>query len=258
MGENDFSAFQMWGGHKDKLIEENSFFYEQAMKRLLVQFSDDDMERDAKSFADEAYQKMGQHFNPDIHDEGVFAEDAWSAGTEFYQLLVEMRDDVRLGLVATMFHNWEKELRDWLSHEVRHWNRSESLKRSIWEATLDDLFNLLKEINFDVRGKGYFPKLDACRLIINVFKHGDGKSLDDLDKRYPHYTAKSRESVFAAHLNMRLIDYKHVEISDADFKGFSDALSAFWRDMPDNVMASEVTRLPKWFRDALKNAQKSI
>lgn len=256
MAGRDFSAFQMWGGHKNKLIEENNFFYEQAMKRLLGQFADGDMARDAERFADETYEKMGQHFNPDVHDESSFAEDAWSAGTEFYQLLVEMRDDVRLGLVATMFHNWEKELRDWISHEVRHWNRSEMLKRSIWTATLDELYNLLKDIGFDVRAKAYYPSIDALRMVVNVFKHGDGTSLDNLDKHYPQFTAKSRESVFAKHLNIRLIDYKHVEITDADFKEFSGALSAFWLDMPDNVMASELTRLPKWFKDALKASQK--
>jgi hypothetical protein len=258
MAGHDFSAFQMWGGHKNKLIEENAFFFEQAMKRLLAQFTDQDMEQDAKRFADETYEKMGQYFNPDIHDEGSFAEDAWSAGTEFYQLLVEMRDDVRLGLVATMFHNWEKELRDWLSHEVRHWNRSELLKRSIWEATLDELFNLLKNIGFNVRGQGYFPQLDACRLVVNVFKHGDGKSLDALDKKYPQFTAKAQGSIFAANLNIRLIDYKHVEITDLDFKEFSEAIGSFWRDMPDNVMASEVNKIPKWFRDAIKNSKKVV
>lgn len=258
MPSHDFSAFQMWSGHKRKLIEENAFFYEQAMKRLLAQFTDQDMERDANRFADETYEKMGQHFNPDIHDESSFAEDAWSAGTEFYQLLVEMRDDVRLGLVATMFHNWDKELRDWLSHQVRHWNRSPSLKRSIWEATIDELFNLLKDIGFDVRSQPYFPQIDVCRLIVNVFKHGDGTSLDDLDNRYPQFTSKSQDSVFAAHLNIRLIDYKHVEITDSDFKWFSDALGEFWKGMPENVMASGVSRLPKWFRDAIKNSKKAI
>lgn len=37
--------------------------------------------------------------------------------------------------------------------------------------------------------KSYFPKLDACRLVVNVYKHGKGTALNQLRSRYPEYLA---------------------------------------------------------------------
>ena len=42
------------------------------------------------------------------------------------------------------------------------------------------------------------------------------------------------------------------KVSDEQFQAFSDAIVAFWRDVPQNVFASQVTDVPDWFGKAIK------
>lgn len=259
MAIRDQSAFQVPEYQRRKWIDETQFFYEQANKRLLAQFEDKILEADAEEHSLLAYERMGQRFDPDYHDPGCDAEVAYHEGVELYRLLSEMKNDVRLSMISTMFHNWEKELREWLMHEVKHWCSGEEVKKAIWEVTLDEIFNLLKVTGyFDVRSQIYFPVLDSFRLVVNVFKHGDGKSLRDLDQKFPRFTAGSRQGLYSTNLRMRILRHEHMIVTDADFADFSDALVKFWQGLPDNMMVSEIRSLPKWFRDAGKSAQKAI
>ncbi|MCQ4437932.1 hypothetical protein NO135_23300, partial [Clostridioides difficile] len=47
--------------------------------------------------------------------------------------------------------------------------------------------DLLESFGWPLRTTDYFRTLDACRLVVNVYKHGKGKSLDDLRARFPEY-----------------------------------------------------------------------
>lgn len=259
MAIRDKCAFQVPDYLRRKWVDETQFFYEQANRRLLSQFADQVLEADADEHASQAYEKMGQRFDPDLHDPGCDAEDAYHEGIELYRLLSEMKNDVRLSMISTMFHNWEKQLREWLMHEVRYWCPGEEVKNAIWEETLDEIFNLLKVTGYyDVRSQAFFPTLDSLRLVVNVFKHGDGKSLRNLDQKFPRFTARSHQGFYAKSLRMRILRHEHMVVTDADFAEFSDALVQFWQGLPDNMMVSEIRALPKWFRDAGKFAQKAV
>lgn len=246
----DLSAFQVPDYLRSRWIEETQFFFDQANKRLLTQFADDTLEADAKSYSEAAYEKMGQRFDPDIHDPASDAEDAFHEGVEHYRLLSQMKKDVRLSMISTMYHIWEKELRDWLVQEVRYW-AGRPVGDVIWEQPIDYIFNLLKDAGYvDVRKENYFKALDALRLVVNVFKHGDGKSLKDLDKKYPNFTATANAGLFSKNLRMRVLKHEHMDVTDAHFDEFRGALISFWKSLPANMMVSEIKSLPKWFRDA--------
>ncbi|WP_051153599.1 hypothetical protein [Litoreibacter arenae] len=249
----DLSAFQVPDYLRRRWVEEATFFYDQANKRLLSQFADSVLKTDADEHAQLIYAKMGQRFDPELHDPGSDAEDAYHEGVELYRLLSEMKDDVRLSMIATMFHNWEKELREWLMHEVRHWHPGDAVKDAIWSVTLDEIYNLLKVTGyFDVRGQIFYSSLDSLRLVVNVFKHGDGQSLKQLDSKFPRFTARSHQGFYSSNLRMRILRHEHMVVTDADFLEFSQALILFWEGLPDNIMVSELKSLPKWFRDARK------
>lgn len=248
----DQSAFQVPDYLRVRWVDETKFFFDQASNRLLTQFADEILSADAEAHSNAVYEKMGQRFDPDYHDPGADAEDAYHEGVELYRLLARMKDDVRLSMISTMYHNWEKELRDWLVREVHYW-AGESVGAAIWEQTLDEIWNLLKVTGFlDVRAQSFFQALDAQRLVVNVFKHGDGKSLRDLDKKYPRFTASANSGFYSQNLRMRILRHEHMVVTDADFKDFCNALVSFWESLPSNMMVSDIKTLPKWFRDAAK------
>jgi len=207
-----YVLFQMWGPFRQSLIDSHLFYVEQARKRLLSQFND--IEREADRAAEEWLEQHSHRFDPDRHDPGAFYEAANDAGIEFYQLLCDMRDRTRLSVVAGIFHEWDKQLRDWLVREVRHWHRGDAVVSKIWTVDFGKIADLLESLGWNIRGEEYFNKLDACRLVVNVYKHGEGKSLADLKKNYPEYLDDPSGAVGVVISGKDWLDHTHLLVSE--------------------------------------------
>jgi len=241
--------FQMWEPCRQSLIRGHLFYVEQARKRLLSQF--DGIETDADRAADEWLEQSSQHFDPDKHDPGDFYEAANDVGIEFYGLLNDMREQTRLSVVAGMFHEWDKQLRDWLVREIQHWHRGDNVALRIWSVDFAQIADLLERFGWNLRTASYFSTLDACRLMVNVYKHGEGKSLDNLRNSFPEYLDDPFKGLVGALSDTKYRDHTHLKVSDGQFQAFSDAILAFWRDVPEKVFDSQLTDVPDWFDKAI-------
>lgn len=240
--------FYIWEPFRQSLIRGHLFYVEQARKRLLSQF--DDISKEADKAAAEWLEKNNHHFDPDRHDPGEFYEAAHEHSIEFYQMLSDMRNQTRLSVVAGMFHEWDKQLRDWLIKEIQHWHRGEKVHSKIWSVNFGDLADLLESMGWNIRSTTYFNKLDACRLVINVYKHGDGKSLADLKQNYSDYLLDPFGGSGGLFSEKEYLNYTHLTVSDAQFQEFSDAIVAFWQGVPERFFSTQVTSVPDWFEKA--------
>lgn len=182
---SDLVLFYMWRGTRDAFIAEQNFYLGQAHKRLLSQFNNIDEE--ATNAADVYWDERGKNFDPDRDDEGVIAEDAYHAGGEQYRLLTEMYERTRLSVVAGMYHEWDKKLREWLIKESRHFGGREVVAEVLWRKPFDKIVELMDRLDWDISGKEYYRLLKACDLVVNVYKHGEGRSLETLKIQFPVY-----------------------------------------------------------------------
>ncbi|WP_299567520.1 hypothetical protein [uncultured Sulfitobacter sp.] len=248
--DSSYTAFHFWSGHRRHLIDEHNFFVSQARERLFSKFDDEEMKSAAEAHADETWEGMGRHFDPDRHDPGDFAEQAYEAGMDLYLSLCDMREQVLFAILVSIFHRWEKEIRDWLVREMQHWLPDETAFRRVWSSSFVEVLNLLKDLGLDVREKPYYKALDACRLMVNVHKHGDGKSLDDLKRRYPELIASEEEIGQDRELALLWKDHTSLQISVEQFEIVSDAIVQFWNDLPETITLGEIKKLPKWLLDA--------
>lgn len=244
----DFVAFQMWGPFRNQLVKAHTFYVAQAKKRLLTRFENIEEEADAEM---ERWLEQTSHlFDPDRHDPGDFYEKANDVGIEFYELLTEMRDRTRLSVIAGMYHEWDKQLREWLWREISHWHRGDELRRQIWAVDFVSLMELMNSLGWDVQSTPYYSDIDACRLIVNVYKHGEGKSFEQLRDRYPNYIehplARTSDTPWA----LSQTDYSHLKVSDEAVDVFSEAIINFWNNVPEHVSASTIVDVPKWFERA--------
>lgn len=244
-----YVLFQMWEPFRQSLIKGHLFYVEQAWKRLLSQF--DNIEADAEQAAKEWLERSEQHFDPDRHDPGDFLEAAHNVGIEFYGLLSDMREQTRLSIVAGMFHEWDKQLRDWLAREIQHWHRGNDATLKVWSADFGQIANLLESFGWNVRSTDYLRTLDACRLVVNVYKHGEGKSLNELRNSFPEYLDDPFSGSGGVFSDTKYRDHTQLKVSDDQFQAFSDAILAFWRGVPKNVLDSQMTDAPDWFAKAL-------
>jgi hypothetical protein len=248
---SDYALFQMWGPFRQSLIDGHLFYVDQARKRLLSQF--DDIESEAERAIEEWLERSSDNFDPDRHDPADICEAANDIGIEFYGLLSDMRDQTRLSVVAGMFHEWDKQLRDWLMREIRHWHRGDNVASKVWSADFGQIADLLECLGWKVRSAHYFRTLDACRLVVNVYKHGEGKSLVDLKQDYADYLDDPFHGAAGIIPAVEYCNHTHLKVSDEQFQAFSDAIVAFWRGVPENVLSSQTTDVPGWFEKAILN-----
>lgn len=248
--------FRMDPGYRDQLVEKHVFYVQQAKKRLLEQFTDAAISQEADGVADASWIRRGQNFNPDYDDPADGAEDAYHDGVWRYQLLMELRDNVRLNIVSGFFHTWEKTLREWVVRQVQFWHRGETVKVELWEKPIAHIFDLLKAFGWSIHAAQFFPAIDACRLIVNVHKHGDGRSLTELSDRYPNYLVHPLDTLRGDLSDMWFEPkHDHLKIDDADLDAFADAITAFWNQVPLEMFDQTGIDPPGWFMKAVKADQ---
>ncbi len=244
---SNYVLFQMWEPYRQSLIKSHQFYVEQARKRVLSQF--ENLEQEADKAGEEWLEQSSDRFDPDRHDPGDFYEAAHDFSIEFYQLLSDMRDQTRLSVTAGMFHEWDKKLRDWLVREIQHWHHGDTVPAKVWSADFGKIADLLESFGWKLRSTDYFKTLDACRVVVNVYKHGDGPSLKDLKQHYPEYLDDPLKGVRPS-WSEKLVNHTHLKVTDDQFQAFSDAIIAFWRDVPENVSGGE-EQVPDWFEKAI-------
>lgn len=232
MSGREWSAYQLVDSERELRVSEHRFYVDQAKTRLLSQFAN--IEAEADQAESEHWERSGQSFDPDWHDPGDLADAARDHGLEFYQLLSEMHDRTRLSVVAGMYHHWDKTFRRFLVREFR-WPKlviGDNTRRALWKLDSAKLERLLEAIGLDLSALACYPRIDAMRLVVNVFKHGEGKSLDDLQLRYPEFLRASSHG-------WNLFDDTDMEVSDVHVDDFAASIELFWRELPATVKFDE-------------------
>jgi hypothetical protein len=90
---------------------------------------------------------------------------------------------------------------------------------------------VLREFGWDVSSSDFLPLIDACRLIVNVYKHGNGQSLRDLAERYPRYLNLSTSC--DGERSDGFLKHEWLSVSSADFDAIANGLRAFWVPFPE-------------------------
>ncbi len=241
---SSYVFFHMMISFRDSLIEEHLFYVKQAQKRLLSSFAN--IDDDASKATEEWLKRAERFFNPQQDGPAQFYEQAEEEARKFYGLLSDMREQTRLSVVAGMFHQWDKELRDWLAREVAHWHAGQKAASAIWRADFDRVLDLLDGVGWKIRDKAFYHDLDACHLVVNVYKHGQGVSLNRLRERYPEFVV----DVFQRSLSARpwrtdlWSSPKDLKVREDQIKAISQAIVGFWKDAPDRVLDDEIEAFP--------------
>ena len=168
-----------------------------------------------------------------------------------------MRDRTRLSVVAGMYHEWDKHLRKWLTDEIRHWHLGEAVPKKVWAVDFGKLADLMEGLGWRVRAQSYFPKLNACRLVVNVYKHGKGNSFNELREKYPEYLPDPLSKISQTFSGLGYLDYTHLEVSEDQLQVFSDAIVAFWKDAPKDFFDHENLEFPEWLARAVSDDQQA-
>jgi hypothetical protein len=189
------------------------------------------------------------YFDPEVDDPYDIYEAVQDKSIELYQMLRDLQDRTRLSVIAGMYHEWDKQLRDWMTREMRHWHHGPAAKQAIWNADLPALLELIQSFDWDITALTCHNRLEAMRLVVNVFKHGEGTSLEKLKSRCPDFfpATGSINGGLPAHL----IDHSQMVVEDRHVEEFSEAIVTFWEAVPERIIAKDEIDPPRWFEKAI-------
>ena len=240
------TLFYMWSPFRESLIKSHHFYVEQSKKRLLSQFENLNVEAD--KYAQEWLDERSHLFDPDRHDPSDFYEHAYDASIEFHQMLSDMRNRAILSIISGIFHEWDKQLRDWLVKEVKHWNNSEAVEKAIWKVNFEDIIDLVDSAIVKTKMQNYYQSLDKCRLLVNAYKHGEGDSFQKLKSNYPEFF----RNLGLGNLGAYFYSHEDIQVSEKHIDEFSNAIVDFWKSIPQYVHDSDEIDVPNWFEKAYK------
>ena len=228
----------MWKGIKQRILQRHDFYVRQVREKVFVQFKD--IESEAEAYTDKEYERIGSMpaASDDI-DMSVVAEWANDRGQEYYGLLSDLKKQMVLGALAGIYHQWDKDLREFIERELAHNYEKNHVLKIAWDPNIGNVFDILSQFGWDVRADDWFADIEACRLIVSAYKHGKGRSLDELAKLYPAYLKNVLNefgSIFAT--ANRSPGHDWLEVSDEQFESLAAALRMFWVEFPERLFLS--------------------
>ena len=222
-----YMAFVM----RPHFVEQHNFYVAQTKKRVLARFRD--IEGDAHRYFEAEHKRFLKRRGDVNIDTDVLAKDAYDSARDHYWALVELRQQVILGVTAGLYHMWEKELRDFIARELALDLQQPELMKLAWLQPIDEIWNLFTRSGWAICLELFYPLIDACHLVVNVFKHGNGASLEKLKENFPYYLREPAGSLLT--LNPNFQDHTLLTVSEDDFIQIAGALRSFWRVIPERL-----------------------
>ncbi|WP_269900285.1 hypothetical protein [Paenalcaligenes faecalis] len=254
MEQSKFQTFYFADIDKSMVLGAHEFYVSEARNRVLTQFSDVVREKEAKEIENSYLDKRSKNFDPDLHDPADIYEDAYFEGLDRWLLLTEMQNTVTLGLTAGMYHQFDKALREKVVQEFSQLLDSDLISPIVWDLTFLQLIELLELIGMDIVNQDFFCYLDACRLVVNVYKHGIGNAHTNLISKYPEY-------YFYGKPEMDILfppNYKNLTVTERQFTNFANAITDFWKNIPERCCSSQFKEVPTWLDEKIKNQEKRL
>ena len=84
-----------------------------------------------------------------------------------------------------------------MERELSHAYDRDRVTKYVWRSDINKLFDTLEEFGWPIRQAQWVQLLNACRLIVNVYKHGKGQSLDELVRDHPQLARCQADSTRA-------------------------------------------------------------
>lgn len=250
MASDNFVTFWLARVDLPYFIEPHEFYVSEARRRLLSQF--EDLDQEAKKREERFLETSAEHFNPDYDDPMAAYEQAYQEGISYVWSIVEMQNSVLLAVTAGMYHQFDKKLREKAIRELSHWCDREIIALMIWDLNFNSLLNLLEWIGLKISGTEYGEKIKTCNLVVNVYKHGDGGSHQTLSSTHPEYYPHP-PAFHGRHLSPAHDD---LQITEEQFVEFADAITAFWKAIPEYCHYSELKDEPLWLDRKIKSIKK--
>lgn len=228
--------------YRKRTIELHKFFFEQSKEKILSNF--ENIEEDAEAFQTKWIAQNDSCYSPE-QDPAAFFEKTQEEAVEFYLKLKELRNNTYLSSLSALYFDWDKTVRNTLIQILKDEGLLPLETQSfILSKGFVDIMNLFIGLGWDIKSENCYVILKKYSTVVNVYRHGYGRSFKRLKQEYPEFIRRDFEEC-----DIDFAMCTELILSDANLQEFSDAVISFWSKMPEFFLIKEENEknLPDWF-----------
>ena len=214
----------LYGILRKKLKSEIQIYRDFFVSKLFPTF--DDIEDIANKYSEELFDTLMADSSDPNEDGASFAEDAIEHGISHYLALATVRHSFASIAVASLYHLWEQQAREFLFSELSHDVHLDPAK--FCANGMEDIKRIFLTHKVDLTTLKSWTLVNELRLVCNVVKHGDGKSSNDLLALNPKlFNPRARTPAAGSLLEEKLL------LSSTEFSKYANNLANFWDELPE-------------------------
>ena len=161
--------------------------------------------------------------------------------SERYLLLSLMQYRTLAMWISLIAQVWEQQNVEFIKNEVLVEGLSLVSKegKPITELGISTIRDAYKCFGVDITDLPAWNKIDELRTLVNVIKHGEGKSADKLRKARPDLfdSGKWGDPI---ELEDTSLNQETLNIRASDFSDYIEALIQFWNELPEEMFLKKV------------------
>ena len=179
-------------------------------------------------------------------DPATIAEACHEAGIEKYEILSLMKYRSLMMWISCMYQVWEQQVISFIRGEVKQQNilhegtfGDDSHITSIGKALECFAFH-----NYNIKLMECWDKIEEMRLLVNVIKHAEGYSAEDLRMLRPDFFEWDDSIFFRVEdklkYNKSTLLTETLNVSKDDFFMYYEFLYAFWDELPEVMCSNDL------------------
>ena len=222
---------------RQKYIDDLTVMKKMLEERVLPTFQNP--ENEAANYQNRLIQNTQKYNNnTDIDMEDLYRS-SFDLAYDRYIILATMKYRTMAMWISCLCQVWEQQLyrfilREFVSDGVC------SYKQPL-ELSFKDIKDTLRRYGVRLSEMLSWNKIDELRMLVNVLKHGRGKSEKKLRELRPDYFVfdAETENMDVMALNGASLLEPTLQISKNDFDNYYNALVCFWKEFPERVFYAE-------------------
>jgi hypothetical protein len=216
---------------RSQIIGRLLFYIYEIENRVLPLYSN--LDREQQNFRKEEIERLTtSNFAEGVVDKIELEADEQS--NNYFFALLKIKQQLFLSLLAAMFHDWDKKLRELIEQQLKFRAVPEDVDKFVWKATFHQLVELFELFNWPVKNEPFFAMLQDISSIVNVYKHGKGASFKKLKKDRPQYFYRGYDPLNHP-TPIKDIGHDDLEISETQLKSLCECIRDFWQQFPWQV-----------------------
>lgn len=214
----------LYNALRKKLKSQIQIYRDFFVSKLFPTF--DDIEGIANKYSEELYDALLAKSNDPEEDGSSFAETAIENGISHYEALSSVRYSFASIAVASLYHMWEQQAREFLFRELSQHGKMDPKK--FCPNGMEDIKAIFVKHKVNLTTLKSWNLLNELRLVCNVVKHGDGNSASDLLALNPKlFNPRARLPTTSSLLEETLL------LSSMEFSNYANNLVKFWDEIPE-------------------------